>query len=70
MWATQILADLVDGDGEQPEPEPELEPEEQVVFEGQTFEKINIDLLVSGVQRPVAIKFKHTQLILQKTHWC
>ena len=46
----QILADLADGDGEQPEPtEPEPEQEEQVVFEDQTLEQIDIDLLVSGV---------------------
>ena len=62
MSAVQILADLADGGGEQPESEPEPEPEpeqeEQVVFEDQTLEEIGIDLLVSGVQRPAAIKFK------------
>ena len=45
MSAAQILADLADGGGEQPEPtEPEQEEQE-----------IDIDLLVSGVQRPAAI---------------
>ena len=47
MSAAQILADLADGGGEQPEPtEPEPEQEEQVVFEDQTLEEIDIDLLV------------------------
>ena len=46
---------------EQPEPtEPEPEQEEQVVFEDQTLKEIDIDLLVSGVQRPAAIKFNHS----------
>ena len=68
MSAAQILADLAGGDGEQPEPEPEPEPEqeEQVVFEGQTLEEVDIDLLVSGVQRPVAIKFKPLSLFCRK----
>ena len=39
MSAAQILAGLADGGGEQPEPE----PEEQVVFEDQTVEEIDID---------------------------
>ena len=73
MSATQILADLADGGWEQPEPELEPEPgpeqEEQVVFEDQTLEEVDIDLLVSGVQRPAAI-IPTTQLILKKTHWC
>ena len=34
------------------------EAEEDVVFEDQTLEEVDIDLLVSGVQRPAAIKFK------------
>ena len=67
MSAAQILADLADGDGEQPEPtEPEPEQEEQVVFEDQTLEEIDIDLLVSGVQRPAAIKFKPLSLYCRK----
>ena len=51
MSAAQILADLADGGVEQlePEPEPEPEAEEQVVFEDQTLEEIDIDILVSGV---------------------
>ena len=67
MSAAQILADLADGGGEQPEPT-ELEPEqgEQVVFEDQTLEEIDIDLLVSGVQRPAAIKFKPLNLFCRK----
>ena len=62
MSAAQILADLADGDGEQPEPE----PEEELVFEDQTVEEIDIDLLVSGVQRPAAIKFKPLNLFCRK----
>ena len=62
MSVAQILADLADGGGEQPEPKPE--PEE-VVFEDQTLEEIDIDLLVS-VQRPVAIKFKPFSLFCRK----
>ena len=54
MSAAQILADLADGGGEQLEPEPEPEHEEQVVLEDQTLEAVDIDLLVSGVQRPAA----------------
>ena len=67
MSAAQILADLADGGGEQPEStEPEPEQEEQVVFEDQTLEEIDIDLLVSGVQRPAAIKFKPLSLFCRK----
>ena len=67
MSVAQILADLADGGGEQPEPtEPEPEQEEQVVFEDQTLEEIDIDLLVSGVQRPAAIKFKPLSLFCRK----
>ena len=67
MSAVQILADLADGGGEQPEPtEPEPEQEEQVVFEDQTLEEIDIDLLMSGVQRPAAIKFKPLSLFCRK----
>ena len=67
MSAAQILADLADGGGEQPEPtEPEPEQEEQVVFEDQTLEEIDSDLLVSGVQRPAAIKFKPLSLFCRK----
>ena len=68
MSAAQILADLADGGGEQPEPEPESEPEqeEQVVFEDQTLEEVDIDLLVSGVQRSAAIKFKPLSLLCRK----
>ena len=67
MSAAQILADLADGGGEQPEPTgPEPEPEEQVVFEDQTLEEIDIDLLVSGIQRPAAIKFKPVSLFCRK----
>ena len=58
MSAAQILADLADGGEEQPEPEPEPKPEEYVVFEDQTLEEIDIDMLVSGVQRQAVIKFK------------
>ena len=67
MSAAQILADLADGAGEQLEPT-ELEPEqeEQVVFEDQTLEEIDIDLLVSGVQRPAANKFKPLSLFCRK----
>ena len=64
MSAAQILADLADGGKEQPEPEPE--PEEQVVFEDQALEEIDIDILVSGVQRPAAIKFKPLSLFCRK----
>ena len=46
--------------------EPEPEQEEQVVFEDQTLEEIDIDLLVSGVQRPAAIKFKPLSLFCRK----
>ena len=60
MSAAQILADLADGGGKQPEPEPEPEQEEQVVFEDQTLEEVDIDLLVSGVQRPAAINSNHS----------
>ena len=55
MSAAQILADLAVGGVEQLEAEPEPEPEEQVVFEDQTLKEIDIDILVSGVQRPTAI---------------
>ena len=67
MSTAQILADLADGGGEQPEStEPEPEQEEQVVFEDQTLEEIDIDLIVSGVQRPAAIKFKPLSLFCRK----
>ena len=66
MSAAQILADLADGGGEQPEPEPEPEQEEQVVFEDQTLEEVDIDLLVSGIERPAAIKFKPLSLFCRK----
>ena len=58
MSAGQILGDLTDGGGEQPEPEPE-----EVVFEDQT---LDIELLVSGIQRPAAIKFKPLSLFCRK----
>ena len=64
MSVAQILADLVDGGGKQPEPE--TEPEEQVVFEDQILEEIDIDPLVSSVQRPAAIKFKPFSLFCRK----
>ena len=59
MSAAQILADLADGDVEP-------EPEEQVVFEDQTLEEVDIDILVAGVQRPAAIKFKPLSLFCRK----
>ena len=46
MTAAHRLAELADGGVE---PEPETETEEQVVFEDQTLEEIDIDILVSGV---------------------
>ena len=61
MSAAKILADLADG-GVEPEPE----PEEQVVFEDQTLEEVDIDILVAGVQRPAAIKFKPLSLFCRK----
>ena len=64
MSAAQILADLAEGGVGQLEPEPEAE--EQVVFEDQTLEEIDIDILVSGVQRPTAIKFKPLSLFCRK----
>ena len=68
--AAQILADLAEGGVEQlepeSEPEPEPEAEEQVVFEDQTLEEIDIDILVSGVQRPTAIKFIPLSLFCRK----
>ena len=68
MSAAQILADLAEGGVKQlePESEPEPEAEEQVVFEDQTLEEIDIDILVSGVQRPTAIKFKPLSLFCRK----
>ena len=60
----QILADLAEAGVEQLEPEPEAEAEEQVVFEDQTLEEI--DILVSGAQRPTAIKFKPLSLFCRK----
>ena len=66
MSAAQILADLAEGGVEQLEAEPEAEAEEQVVFEDQTLEEIDIDILVSGVQRPTAIKFKPLSLFCRK----
>ena len=57
MSAAQILADLADGD---------VEPEEQVVFEDQTLKEVDIDILVAGVQRPAAIKFKPLSLFCRK----
>ena len=65
MSTAQILADLADG-GVDPEPE----PEEQVVFEDQTFEEVDIDILVTGVQRPAAIKFKPLSLFCRKSARC
>ena len=59
MSAAQILADLADGGVE-------TEPEEQVVFEDQTLEEVDIDILVAGVQRPAAIKFKPLSLFCRK----
>ena len=64
MSASHIPADLADGGGEQPKPEPE--PAEQVVFEDQTLEEIDIDILVSGVKRPAANKFKPLRLFCRK----
>ena len=61
MTAAHILAELADG-GVEPEPE----TEEQVVFEDQTLEEIDIDILVSGVQRPSAVKFKPLSLFCRK----
>ena len=68
MSAAQILADLTEDGVEQleAEPEPEPEAEEQVVFEDQTLEEIDIDILVSGVQMPTAIKFKPLSLFCRK----
>ena len=66
MSAAQILADLTEGSVEQLEAEPEPEAEEQVVFEDQTLKEIDIDILVSGVQRPTAIKFKPLSLFCRK----
>ena len=59
MSAAQIPADLADG-GVEPE------PEEQVVFEDQTLEEVDIDILVAGIQRPAAIKFKPLSLFCRK----
>ena len=59
MSAAQILADLADG-GVEPE------PEEQVVFEDKTLEEVDIDILVAGVQRPAANKFKPPSLFCRK----
>ena len=61
MTAAHILAELADG-GVEPEPE----TEEQVVFEDQTLEEIDIDILVSGVHRPSAVKFKPLSLFCRK----
>ena len=61
MTAAHILAELADG-GVEPEPE----TEEQVVFEDQTLEETDIDILVSGVQRPSAVKFKPLSLFCRK----
>ena len=66
MSAAQILADLADGGGKQSEPEPVPEQEEQVVFEDQTLEEVDIDLLVAGVHRPAAIRFKPLSLFCTK----
>ena len=70
ITAAQILADLAEGGVEQleaePEPDPEPEAGEQVVFEDQTLEEIDIDILVSGVQRPTAIKCKPLILFCRK----
>ena len=57
----RVLADLADG-GYKAEPE----PEEPVVFEDQTLEEVDIDQLVSGVQRPSAIKLKPLTLLCRK----
>ena len=59
MSAAQILADLADGGVE-------LEPEDKVVFEDQILEEVDIDILVAGVQRPAAIKFKPLSLFCRK----
>ena len=59
MSVAQILADLADG-GVEPE------PEEEVVFEDQTLEEVDIDNLVAGVQRPAAIEFKPLSLFCRK----
>ena len=61
MTAAHTLAELADG-GVEPEPE----TEEQVVFEDQTLEEIDIDILVSGVQRPSAAKFEPLSLFCRK----
>ena len=50
----------------EPEPKPEPEAEELVVFEDQTLEEIDNDILVSGAQRPTAIKFKPLSLFCTK----
>ena len=52
--------------GKQPEPEPEPEQEELIVFGEQTLEEVDTDLLVSGVQRPAAIRFKPLSLFCRK----
>ena len=67
MSSAQILAEVgVEQLEPEPEPEPEPEAEEQVVFEDQTLEEIDIDILVPGVQRPAAIKFRPLNLFCRK----
>ena len=45
----------------------EPEPEEQAVFEDKTLEEVDNDILVAGVQRPAAIKFKPLSLFCRKS---
>ena len=58
--AAETLAYLADGGEEH------AEPEEDVISEDQTIKEVDINLLVSGVQRPVAIKFKPLSLFCRK----
>ena len=56
MTATQILADLADGGGEQYIPAhviyEDQPPPEEVMYENQILQEVNIDLLVHGVEKP------------------
>ena len=67
----QILADLADRSEEQYFPADVVFgdqplPEEEVVFEAQTLQEVNIDLLVHGVRKPAPIKFKPLSFFCRK----
>ena len=72
MTAEQILADMAEVGREQYIPTDNVVYGDQqlahgeIVFEDQTLQEVDIDLLVHGVQKPALIKFKQLSLFCRK----